>query len=1110
MFKRLIFLFLFMALFQNIAIASHLMGGEITWVCNGSGQYVFTMKLYRDCNGATASPNLSINVFNHPTVSTIAINLLSSKDISPKCNGAGPTISCAAAESQPGWPNNPMPIMGAVMEYVYQSAPINLPGVPPAAGWIFAYKDCCRNNSLSNIQTPSAFGMTVRSVMYGYNGQNASPCFDSSPNFLESPSTVICMGYPFTYNHNAFDPDLDSLSYSWAQPLDDFISTTTFNPPVDPGVVPFSTGYSYTSPLPGAAQNTANVPATVNPQTGEISFTSFTQGNFVTVVKVQAWKCGQLVAEIYREIQVVLLPCASNLPPTVTYTTYQDTVTAGDVVNFTLNATDNGLLADGITPQTISITASGNQFGSNFTNAAGGCSNPPCATLNATPPISSSPNASTIFNWQTSCNHISTESNCNAASNTYNFVFKVQDDFCPAPAENITTVSITVLALPVIQSPQPRCVAVQPNGDITLTWSTPADPNGGFNSYHIYTSNALAGPYTLLDSVFTYTQTSYTHVGANGNTASRFYYIQSRSGCNVYSPALDTVRSILLNVINPANGTATLTWNAIATPSLNSSTGVYTIFQEFPTGVWTQTGSTTNLNFLDTIFVCNATINYRVEIQDTTGCTSVSSIAGGLFQNIIVPSIPVFDTLSVDDANNAIMNWNVNPSPDVEAYVVYQFNGTAWIPIDTVYGINNTSYTYTGSNADLSSEEYRLAAYDTCGNISPLGGILSTIFLNASPDICTRSAVLNWTAYSSSLGAGLSGYKIYQSTTSLIGPYNLLATVSATTLTYTAASLAPSTTYYFKVEAFDATQTRTVSSNRISFYSATPIPPAFIYLRKASVINDSKVQLTCHIDVSAVGLGYKIFRSVDNVNFTQIGTAPSSPTSPIVYNDPTALIDSKSYYYKLVNIDSCGYDGIETNIGKTILTRALSDSQTMTNTVYWTDYETWQGNVLSYNIYRGIDGVLDPTPIANVPFTGSNANSYVDDVSMFLDGQGVFNYYVQALEGMGNTYGFTDSAFSNVADAYQDPIFFVPNAFKPSGVNSVFIPVSTFFDLTDYEFMVFNRWGLKVFSTTNVNEGWDGTNGGVKKELGVYVYLLRYKNSKGEYFEHKGTVTLIR
>ena len=53
------------------------------------------------------------------------------------------------------------------------------------------------------------------------------------------------------------------------------------------------------------------------------------------------------------------------------------------------------------------------------------------------------------------------------------------------------------------------------------------------------------------------------------------------------------------------------------------------------------------------------------------------------------------------------MNWNVNPSPDVDAYIVYQFNGAVWVPIDTVYGINNTNYTYLLSNAYLASEQYR-------------------------------------------------------------------------------------------------------------------------------------------------------------------------------------------------------------------------------------------------------------------------------------------------------------------------------------------------------------------------------------------------------------------
>ncbi len=1089
------------------------MGGEITWDCVGGGQYVFTMKLYRDCNGIATTPVVSLSVFNHPTVSSIPLSLITQTDISPACNGAGPSISCSGAESQPGWPGSASPILGAVQESVFQSAPISLPGVPPSIGWTFAYADCCRNNSVSNITSASAYGFTLRAVMYAYSGQNANPCFDSSPRFLESPSTVICVGYPFTYNHNATDPDLDSLSYSWAQPLNNYDPATfpgPYNPPLNPINIPFSTGYSFNSPLPGTLQNPANVPATINASTGEISFTSYTIGNFVTVVKVEAWKCGQLVAEIYREIQIVLLPCAPNSPPTVVATAFQDTVLVGTAVNFTISGNDLDLLADGITPQTVTISATGTQFGAGFTSAVTGCLNPPCATLTPASPASGSVNASTTFNWQTSCNHISYNTGCNSASNTYTFVFKSKDDFCPAPAEKITTISITVLALPIVESPEPRCVSVLPNGDVTLTWSTPIDTGLTFNSYHIYTSAAAAGPFTLLDSIFVFGQTTYTHVGANANAAPVYYYIQTRSGCGgqVYSAPKDTVASIYLTVTNPLNGTAVLNWNPIAIPNISSSTGLYNVYQEFPTGVWTMVGSTTALTFIDTIIVCNQFVNYRVEIADATGCISVSSVAGALFQNTIAPLSPVFDTLSVDDNNNALMNWNVNAAADFEGYIVYRFDGTAWIPIDTIYGVNNTNYTYLLSNPDLAMEQYRLGAFDSCGNVSPLGGFLGTIYLTSVADICSRSADLTWTAYNT-IGTGLIGYRIYRSTVSIAGPYTLDGTVSSGTLTYTSSGLLASTTYYFKVEAFDLSGTRTSSSNRISFYSAVPIPPTFSYLRKVSVIAPDVVNVTCHVDIAASTLNYKIMRSLDNSNFTNVGTVPVSAASPISFNDNGAKTDKNSYYYKIINVDSCGYDGLETNIGKTILLNAISNSEDMVNYLIWNDYEYWLGNVMSYNIYRGVDGVMDPTPIANVPFTGG-INYYTDDISAILQGEGVFNYYVEALEGMGNSYGFSDNSLSNIAEAYQDPKVFIPNAFRPNGFNSVFIPVTTYVDFTEYEFMVFNRWGLNVFSTTNVDQGWDGTNRGVKQELGVFVYLVRFKTSKGEYIEFKGSVTLLR
>lgn len=672
--------------------------------------------------------------------------------------------------------------------------------------------------------------------------------------------------------------------------------------------------------------------------------------------------------------------------------------------------------------------------------------------------------------------------------------------------------SFVIHASTSMLSPQLSCVSVLPNGDVTITWSTPADPGGVFNSYHIYRSNALGGPYTVLDSIFTYSQNSYTHLGANANLASVYYYIESRytNGVQVYAPALDTIKSIHLNVINPGNGTAVLSWNPIAKQAISTSIGIYNILREHPLGTWTLAGTTTKLNYIDTIYICNDTINYRVEIADNTGCKSVSSVAGGKFQNTIVPSIPIIDTLSVDDTNNALMNWSVNPAPDVKGYVIYRLSGGAKIPIDTVFGINNTKYNYLLSIADLMSEGYTVAAFDTCGNLSPFGPIFNTIYLTSKPDICNRSVILNWTAYPI-IGKGLAGYNIYQSATDTLGPYTLIGNVPAGTLTFTAPGLSPSITYYYKIVAVDGSGVKTVSSNRMKFYSSIPIPPTFSYLRKVSVTAPDRIDLRCHVDIAASTRKYKIMRSLDGVtNFTLVGTVPKGAVTPILFSDYKVLTDKYSYYYKVINVDSCGYDGLETNLGRTILLTAISNSDNMTNTLTWNDYELWSGGVLSYNIYRGIDGALDPVPIANVPFTGG-VNTYVDDISGLLQGQGVFNYYVEALEGVGNIYGFSETSLSNIAESYQEPLIHIPNAFHPGEkYNAIFIPVTTFVDFTEYKFDIFDRWGQQLFTTNTITQGWDGIFGGKLCPLGVYVYYLRFKTSKAEYVERKGTVTLVQ
>ena len=88
------------------------MGGEITWECNGSGQYIFTMKIYRDCNGIPGPTGVSLDVWNNPSLTTIPMTDISQTDVSPICNAAGPSITCANATGNTS---------GAVEEFLYQS-----------------------------------------------------------------------------------------------------------------------------------------------------------------------------------------------------------------------------------------------------------------------------------------------------------------------------------------------------------------------------------------------------------------------------------------------------------------------------------------------------------------------------------------------------------------------------------------------------------------------------------------------------------------------------------------------------------------------------------------------------------------------------------------------------------------------------------------------------------------------------------------------------------------------------------------------------------------------------------------------------------------------------
>ena len=93
----------------------------------------------------------------------------------------------------------------------------------------------------------------------------------------------------------------------------------------------------------------------------------------------------------------------------------------------------------------------------------------------------------------------------------------------------------------------------------------------------------------------------------------------------------------------------------------------------------------------------------------------------------------------------------------------------------------------------------------------------------------------------------------------------------------------------------------------------------------------------------------------------------------------------------------------------------------------------------------------------------------------------------------------------------------VPNLFTPNGdgKNDRFLTKVTG-DVIDFKIMIFNRWGKQVYESTDLAEGWDGTNynNGSDCSEGVYFYIVTYRGlGRGEppaISKISGSVTLLR
>ncbi len=94
---------------------------------------------------------------------------------------------------------------------------------------------------------------------------------------------------------------------------------------------------------------------------------------------------------------------------------------------------------------------------------------------------------------------------------------------------------------------------------------------------------------------------------------------------------------------------------------------------------------------------------------------------------------------------------------------------------------------------------------------------------------------------------------------------------------------------------------------------------------------------------------------------------------------------------------------------------------------------------------------------------------------------------------------------------YQGPEVYVPTAFTPGsdGLNDILRVISV--GMKEFHFFsIYNRWGERVFTTSDPRNGWDGTIKGIPQASNTYVWMVEAVDYKGNKVFRKGTVTLIR
>ncbi|WP_367388785.1 PKD domain-containing protein [Lewinella sp. LCG006] len=180
--------------------------------------------------------------------------------------------------------------------------------------------------------------------------------------------------------------------------------------------------------------------------------------------------------------------------------------------------------------------------------------------------------------------------------------------------------------------------------------------------------------------------------------------------------------------------------------------------------------------------------------------------------------------------------------------------------------------------------------------------------------------------------------------------------------------------------------------------------------------------------------------------------------------------------------------------------------------------------------------LMEPAPTPGFSFTPDFLTNFSPELQILDESIGSFRWFYDfngeatsllpspsyVFQDTGQAYitqvvthpsGCVDS-LTQFIDIKPEITFYFPNAFTPNGdgLNDIFKPKGFTRGFKRYSMKVWNRWGEPLFTTSDPLNGWNGqkNNTGRDQPPGVYMYESVLIGPRGEKFDYKGVITLIR